>query len=240
MNNKLIMIFGIRRSGIHLTANFFADQFEEPVHVLNNQSVIQFAEAEKAGVDGKLDPVNARVVIFEEQPEAAIDIVKAHDYFKQLLGSYKEVHRILLVRDPYNLFASRIKHYPESLSVEKTWIKKDFIRANWLTYAQRYQNPDGVIPVNYNRLIIDEEYRKGLSKSVNGDRFSDKALSKVDSNGGGSSFTGTSAPDPKRNVQNYRHYSDLEVFQDLFEPEYVKLSKEIFDFEVNFANEGQK
>ncbi|MHA2063709.1 MAG: hypothetical protein ACXABY_04920, partial [Candidatus Thorarchaeota archaeon] len=182
MNNKLIMIFGIRRSGIHLTANFFAEQFNEPVVILNNQSVMQFAEAETAGVDGELESVNARIVIFEEHPAASFDIPVIHEYFPSLLGKYKEIHRIVLLRDPYNLFASRLKHYPEVLSVEKTWIKRDFVRGNWLTYADRYLNPDGMIPVSYNKLISDKEYRKSLSKQVGADKFAQESLGRVDPN----------------------------------------------------------
>ena len=238
MNNKLIMIFGIRRSGLHLTANFFAEQFAEPVHILNNQSITQFVQAETSGVDGKLESVNARVIIFEEQPSALIDIPVVHGYFKNLLGTYKEIHRILLLRDLFNLFASRVHHYPEYISVNRTWIKKDFVQKDWLKYAERYLTPEGVIPVSYNKLITDLEYRKSLSKAVNGDTYSEKSLFKVDPNGGGSSFTGTATPNTDRVLTQYRHYSDLKVFQDLFEPEYHKLSKQIFDLDVNFNDEG--
>ena len=238
MNNKLIMIFGIRRSGIHLTANFLASQFDEPVHVINNQNVMQMAEAEQTGVDGKLPEVNARVVIFEEHPAAAFDIPKVHNYFPTLLGGYKEIHRIVLVRDPYNLFASRIKHYPESMSVNKTWVKKDFIRANWLTYCDRFQNPEGMTPVSYNELVRSKTYRRRISKLIGADHFSDKAMSAVDPNGGGSSFSGTSTPDAQRVLQNHHHYSDLSAYRDLFEEEYVDYSNKIFNMKVDFTDEG--
>jgi hypothetical protein len=229
MNNTLITLFGIRRSGIHLVANFLASQFDEPVHILNNQSIEQFIAAEQSGVDGKLEPVNARVVIFEEHPITALEAAEDHDFFPSLLGQYKNVHQVVLLRDPYNLFASRLKHYPECLSVEETWIKSSYITQQWLSYAERFQNPDGIIPLSYNKLISSKDDRKRIFKAIGGDKYTDEALSKIDPNGGGSSFTGQNETiTPAQTGNRYRHYWDIKCFRDMFTPDYVTKAKEIF------------
>jgi len=106
--------------------------------------------------------------------------------------------KILLIRDPFNLYASKRrlyeKRYAEIIKndkVENRWIfewDKDlkrwrfsgngvyaFIR-NWKQYAREYLGltkylGDNIINISYNKWVVDGEYRKKLLIELNADRL---------------------------------------------------------------------
>ena len=103
--------------------------------------------------------------------------------------------QILLLRDPYNLFASRIRKAAlvDNLSYART-PGPLFDRAIdlWKSYAREFTGESKTLPANtvriyFNRWVSDVDYRRQIARSLelNIDAM---AVGKVSTHGGGSSF----------------------------------------------------
>ena len=224
--SKLILLWGIRRSGNSAVRNWLAYQFET-AHCQTNANTIYFNNGFNPNdLEEETWTLPNAVVSFEEQP------LQTKDWNYQALSSYyKEHHRLVLLRDPYNTFASRIKHY-DLMSVKGTWIDVDNATFCWRQYANAYlENPSEYIL--YNHFIEDEEYRKEICERVGG-TYSDDTLPYVDDPGGGSSFDGrlyNGRAQEMKVFNRWEEYADNAAFRALFTPEIRQLSKEIFDYE---------
>jgi len=126
---------------------------------------------------------------------------------------------ILVLRDPYNLFASRkkIADNPDFYS-PLGWTSQEAIDI-WKEHAREFLNTDK-ITVNFNKWFSDVCYRKQLSEKLNL-CYKDKGLNVISSFGGGSSFDGTRKKGQKMNVL-HRYTTKC------FDEEVTALSKEIF------------
>jgi hypothetical protein len=201
---KIICMLGIRRSGNSPLRNWLADQFPDTKVYLNATPDVL-----------NQIPSDRNVVIsFEEMPvELLADI---------------EHTCVLLLRDPFNLWASRIKHYA-ALSSKKQFISP-MVTKLWLNHAKAFVKPEGFIPVNHQSFFTDEAYRRTLSESIDG-TFSDESLSFVDDNGQGSSFDGLEFDGIAQDMpifDRWMQYSHLDCFRELFTKEVCGLSTRIF------------
>lgn len=111
---------------------------------------------------------------------------------EQYLGRSKHRLDIIILRDPFNFFASRLKKHDSLPGVVRDL---DVTRSNWKVLATHVlaedANPMGnTLFVNYNRWFSDKQYRRDLSARLLGS-FSDASLSAVSGFGGGSSFDST-------------------------------------------------
>jgi len=103
---------------------------------------------------------------------------------------FKERERIyvFVLRDPFNLFASRSYHvYSKKMTIEQTMNIKEV----WKGHAKEilgdtnyYKNK---IPIIYNKWFTDIDYRKKISGKLGG-MFSDESINVMHSAGGYSSF----------------------------------------------------
>lgn len=102
---------------------------------------------------------------------------------------------VLILRDPYNLFASRIR---KAGRVDNHSYAREpgplFDRAVdlWKAYAREFvgqtaQLPGNTARVYFNRWVADAEYRKAIAETL-GLRIDPMAVGKVSDHGGGSSF----------------------------------------------------
>jgi len=203
-----ICMLGIRRSGNSPIRNWITEQFEGSRQFINATPDIM----------SHLDQFEEKdfVISFEEMPP-------------QLLEQVECDKKVLILRDPFNLAATRVKHY-DLMSSGKKWVSPNAI-ALWKMYAEEFIKPKSdFICINYNRFLTDIEYRKEISKELGG-KFSDESLDFVDDNGQGSSFDGMDFDGNAREMpvfERWKAYADVEAFRELFTPEIIKLSKEIF------------
>lgn len=119
---------------------------------------------------------------FEEQPLAP-------DYLEwPLVGRSEYVRNIIVIRDPFNWMASRIK--------AKTSTKINLRRHHeavflWKQYAREYLGMTNTLHaklcINYNYWFVDEQYRRSISENL-GLEFTDAGLEIVPDAGRGSSF----------------------------------------------------
>jgi hypothetical protein len=105
---------------------------------------------------------------------------------ERYLGRSEHRIDVLILRDPFNFFASRLKRAPgEKESVE-------FIVRNWKMLARQAIAIDaeakpGRIVANFNAWLKDVNYRKQLSRKLLG-VHDDSSMSDIPALGGGSSF----------------------------------------------------
>ncbi|MGF1480222.1 MAG: hypothetical protein ACFB4I_12140 [Cyanophyceae cyanobacterium] len=163
-----------------------------------------------------------------------------HYTLSQVLGSWFEEKRtkflgksqrcfdLLLLRDPYNTFASLIKR-GEKLDDPHAVIQK------WIDHAKEYLGLSSYlqnrVSVNYNYWFTDKQYRQELAQSL-GLSFTDAGIDTVSAVGRGSSFDKT-AYDGKASqmpvLLRYQKYLDHPVMlKVLANKELNELSEEIF------------
>jgi hypothetical protein len=201
-------MLGIRRSGNSPVRNWINEQFPESLQVINAPADVM-QQTEQFG-DKDL------VISFEELPPQFLDQIECD-------------RKVLILRDPFNLFATRIRHY-NALSVHKRFIAP-VAASLWNFYADAFlaKNSD-ILCINYNRFIVDVEYRKELSEKLGG-TFSDESLDYVDDNGQGSSFDGVDFDGRAKEMpvfSRWEHYAEVPAFVDLFTPEIIEKSDKIF------------
>jgi hypothetical protein len=155
------------------------------------------------------------------------------------VGKSENRFDVLLLRDPYNLFASRMKRESDNndnryslLAVDE---RETLIRL-WKQYAREFLGETNYLRFNktvisFNRWVSDQEYRRELAGRF-GFEFSDATMEEVVPVGGGSSFDGArkhqSASEMKV-LERWQHFRDVPAFRSLFEdPEIAQLSQAIF------------
>ncbi len=153
------------------------------------------------------------------------------------VGASEKFNDVLILRDPFNLFASRIKaglitgqhthHGARPISIHtlrriykqhaKAFLgEKDFLK-NKLT-------------INYNRWASSRDYRRSIATELE-IPFSDNGFEEVAGVAGGSSFDGIEHSGKASTMKlhsRWENYSESEHFWDLFDEELVELSRRIF------------
>ncbi|WP_373057498.1 hypothetical protein [Zunongwangia sp. H14] len=250
-------IIGLSRSGNHAIINWILNQLNgrfcflnctEPKH--NPYSTARPLNQE----DGKVYRTN--IPDFDLQQEQAGKFSKKdyllYNHEDCFLGPLQKTEKngldehwlgasaikkdILILRDPFNLFASRIKagllrgHYPghggKPISV-KTLQRiykqhaREFLDNKYLQHK---------VLVNYNSWTSNREYRREISNELE-IPFSDEGFKEVSNVAGGSSFDGTlySGQAQKMNLHDrWKKFAGDKEFWQMFDAEMVDLCIKIF------------
>ncbi|MEC4893037.1 MAG: hypothetical protein SAL07_12640 [Oscillatoria sp. PMC 1051.18] len=208
INQTEIRIVGLRRTGNHAIINWLREQATGVVWHLNNVAPLTnpfrykcenlqdyFPQYEQAIAryrsQAKGDFVAKDWLLYSYEDYALEQITKSqferkHDLY---LGKSAIRYDLLILRDPFNLFASRLKNNYLTVSTPpKTLVEM------WLDYAQEFVGETNYLTnhkicLNYNRWTIDVDYRQQIAEKL-GLKFSDAGIDRVGSWGGGSSFEG--------------------------------------------------
>lgn len=223
--NTVVIVFGIRRSGNHLISDWIVNQYITPGFQAKNVQIDFFSFLDNYSTD--FDFYNCALFGIEEHPIHAVDIAYTKNAFN--------IIKVVILRDPYNLFASRIKSYR---LLEAPYFNGGFATYNWTDYANFFLNPsEGVICIPYHVFLMDGDYRKQLAKKLGVGFKKDmdsKYINKVDSTTSrGSSFDGDQYDGQAQQMKvmnRWEYYRDNPLFRSLFTDEIKQLSKEIFDF----------
>ncbi len=124
-----------------------------------------------------------------------------------------DVHHVLILRDPYNLFASRIRKaslidhpaYPAQPGPAM-----DRLVNLWKEYAREFlgltDRLENRVSIYFNAWFSHRTYRRQISRSL-GLEFTDRGFSQVSKFGGGSSFDRISVDDNRKiDVLNRQRY----------------------------------
>lgn len=146
-----------------------------------------------------------------------------HDY---CLGKSLRKRDLLILRDPFNTLASRLKQGKASSAVVEMWkgYAREFVGDSHRLRADK-------VAINYNRWCANAEYRAELAATLD---LADPELGvdQVSNIGGGSSFDRTSydgRAGAMRTAERWRHFQDDREFRRFFaDPEVIELSERIF------------
>ena len=199
VNEKEIRVIGLRRSGNHAIINWIRKQHTGEVWHLNNIVVSEnpyrllyetyLRDHLRREALGDFVKKDCLIYSYEDYSLEQIldrEFEKKHDLY---LGKSSTRYDLLILRDPFNLLASRLKKdYLEVKGDNQTVISL------WIAYAKEYLGEtnfliNNKVCVNYNQWFVDVNYRQQLAEQLNC-QFSDAGINQVKGHGGGSSFEG--------------------------------------------------
>lgn len=257
---KEVRVFGIRRSGNHAVINWILKQVQGPIFFLNNTNLLRplwkdrdFVERERPvffqneggslhplwqGNDGFPAHMHGPLNLFLHSYENARfsgPLLRVADHNKRFLINPPEQRcDVLILRDPFNLFASRLQSGILSSGRDDRYNQVDL----WLYYAEEYlgitnELGDTKLCVNYNRWCTEKSYRQRLAEEM-GIEFTDTGFDEVPRFGGGSSFEGR-----KRHGKASAMTTSTRWRQFVADPRYVKCFKDPLVLELSEAIFGE-
>ena len=216
INELELRVCGLQRSGNHAIISWIVEQFNgKRVCFLNNvrhgdfdpyvvaPQKFAYGMDDVAEADWRATPKTLVVYSYEDcarrlQPGATSLLESAFSAAfeakrETYVGSSARRLDVIIVRDPANFFASRLR----VLELTRITGVRDLptIAAFWKELARaalaaEERQDDSTVVILYNCWFSDKRYRQDLSKRLGG-TFSDASLGRVSSLGGGSSFDKT-------------------------------------------------
>lgn len=144
------------------------------------------------------------------------------------VGPSKARRDLLILRDPFNLFASRIHFGLDQIPHHRAL-------GIWKQHARealgiRRYLPASRLCISYNRWVTSEQYRREIADQL-GLHFTDAAIDEVPTTAGGSSFDGLTHrgnASEMKVLDRWREFANDEDFWRLFDEETIRLSTELF------------
>jgi hypothetical protein len=233
-NRVEIRMFGMRRSGNHMAALWLAHHFESPVWFVNNVSSFEVPEVRQEDAEGVYAPSVFRSPIGVDrfwEMEKDVLVHTYEDYWlnslryganKVVVGESATEHDVLVVRDPFNLFSSRMFIHGDVVPMDKPVV------ALWKQYLHEALGDTRFLKrkvvVDYNRLVASPEYRRSVEARM-GLSASDSGLDRV--YGIGSSFDGTTYDGraaEMRTMERWTAYASHPWYHGLFDTEVMDLA----------------
>lgn len=155
------------------------------------------------------------------------------------LGKSKIQYNVLILRDPFNNFASKYRWAKEGTQWQPSLDSLMLLPAFWKDHAKEFLSETNFISgnkicISYNQWFIDANYREELAHKLHLPTM-DKGLSEVAKwgpNTWGDSFdnlTYENRANEMKVFERWKHYKDDPFFISLFEdPELIELSDKIF------------
>ncbi|MGB3296092.1 MAG: hypothetical protein WBB01_24165 [Phormidesmis sp.] len=250
VNQKEIRVVGMRRTGNHALVRWIAQQQPGEFCHLNNVAAGKNPYRHKADNLLRYHPKHHKMsAVYRQQANG--DLIERdcllYSYedwrLKQItqprfernrelyLGKSAQCFDVLILRDPFNLFASRLKQ-----NFVATKAKNLSMVEMWLEYAREFIGEShrlsrNLVCVSYNAWVSSETYRRQLAGQL-ALPFSDAGHTQVSAIGGGSSFDGTrfSGQAGAMDVDNrWRVFAENPAFRQLFQNEALwHYSQQIF------------
>ncbi|HBE21064.1 MAG TPA: hypothetical protein DEG17_17385 [Cyanobacteria bacterium UBA11149] len=241
VNEKEIRVAGLKRSGNHAIINWIRKQHTGEVWHLNNIPVSENPyrflykhyprEHLRREALGNFIKKDCLIYSHEDYSLELITNTKNQKNHDLYLGKSQTIYDIIILRDPFNLLASRIKkNYMQVKDNSQTVLDL------WLEYAKEYLGETDYfknqkVCINYNQWFIDPDYRKQLASQLEF-QFSDAGINQVKGQGGGSSFEGKEFDGKASEMDVLNRYKGFENdpnYQELLKNEEVlEYSRKIF------------
>jgi hypothetical protein len=249
VNHKELRVIGLSRSGNHAIINWILNQAKGRTCFLNcaEGKTNPFVSARPLhhGL-----PYAANYSKFNlEQEQAGAFITKdllihsyedsflgyvCHPVFEQhhdqWVGKSSQRYDVLILRDPFNLFASR-KRAGDALAgvTPATAIRIWMQHAREFMGPPRYLNQTRIL-INYNRWATERCYRQKLAMQLGVD-FTDAGINTVPATAGGSSFDGSrynGAARQMKTLERWKVYRDDPSYWQLLRPEVLDYALQLF------------
>ena len=254
VNQKEIRVAGMKRTGNHAIINWVKSQQTGKVGFINNVLANEnpyrykyknlednFSEHKWAmehyrqQAKGNFIKRDCLIYSYEDFPLDQIASDKFEHNHDLYLGKSTIRYDILIIRDPFKLFASRLKISSKVGSFLLVNSQNKTMVDLWIDYAKEYLGETNYLKhnkicINYNQWFVDIEYRQQIANKLQME-FSDAGLSMVSGLGGGSSFDGKQfdGQATSMNVLNrWQKFCDNPQYKQFFNPEVLEYSEQIF------------
>ena len=255
VNKREIRVLGLRRSGNHAIINWIGKQvkgnsvFINHARPLENPYRDRYESQLRLGripqeEDWKYRDINwwkkekegdfsfkdCLIYSYEDQElekVARASFERKHDLY---LGKSEERFDVIVMRDPFNLLASRLQTKPRAdglnFSMLEVYSRRYSLTELWITYAKECLGETSFLKnnkifINYNKWFLDIDYRRDIAARLNIE-FSDHGFDDISAAGRGSSFDGVkySGEAHKMDVINrWKSFVDNPLYRQLLNTE---------------------
>lgn len=247
-----IRFAGLKRSGNHAVINWVIRHFTGNICFRNNVGSLGRlnnlqCNAIEALTDPERNPVNLDskchkslfLASFEDfDPQDVFRMSMIRDYSKHCNHQLSRFIQIVILRDPFNYYASRLQSERNGMMGGDAKlgdpIQQYYLLYLWKSYAKtflefsKYDLPCR-IAISYNRWLDCEEYRTGLAKKLGANISNDYAIDKISAWGKGSSFSGTKYVSQAEFVERWKGVAEEPGFKLLLQDrELLELAEKIF------------
>lgn len=247
VNRNEWRIIGLSRSGNHAIINWMLAHMEGRVCFLNcaepksnpfisarpmgsgMSTITNFAEFNlQEEQQGKVSPKDYLLYSYEDCFLGLLNHAPSEVLHDEWMGRSDLRRNLLILRDPFNLFASRM-HYgldqiPHGRAMQ-IWKQ----HARDALGARRYL-PSSRMFISYNDWVASQSYRQQLAEELGLD-FTDSGVDEVPDTAGGSSFDGLRYhrdASRMRVLDRWQEFADDDNYWSLFDDEVIRLSNELF------------
>ena len=248
VNRTEIRVVGMSRSGNHAIINWILAQSPGRTCFLNCAEPGRNPFVSARPRTPELPGWRASYPGFEIEAERAGRLSRKdlliHSYEDTFLGPFKKPENedrhdavvgrsarrvdLLVLRDPRNLFASR-------LASGYGWLEDELVARVWSQHAREFLGlrrnlRQERLRVSYNEWVTSADYRRELASTLELE-FDDRAAHKVPAAAGGSSFDGTAYDGRAEEMPVLRRWHDFlgdRRFHRLLTPAVLELSERVF------------
>ncbi len=235
-SKTVIRVFAVKRTGQHAILNWLMQQWQGSISFHNNVPAGRPILSSHNHETRLRLPIKNPLLLYNHEDVPIKYAMEFDSYYEKTLRGYTKKIDVIILRDPFNCFASRIKANWEwdNLFVENETIRQNVINT-WKEHAKEFisdVNPlQNKVLINYNRWILDVEYRRSIASDLDL-QFTDSGFDHTPHYGLGSSFDGLSGTNNKNKLQErWREFEFDELYNSIFEDkELLELSHAVFDF----------
>jgi hypothetical protein len=187
-----LIFMGLKRSGNHAIINWLMGLLEE-TYIHHNNCVFHHP-----------NKMSSAFYQIYQGSDTKINFYSLEDYFPRDLA-HNTNKKIMILRDPFNNLASRIRHPDKFLREEKA------LRL-WHSYAEEFVGDtnylQNCVKINYNKWISDKGYRKTIAGNFGG--LKNDNIHYVSYHGNGSSFDKKSFMGSAQNMKLLERYKQFQ------------------------------
>ena len=223
----IYQIYGVRRSGNHAIIEWIIENSPSSGFFCNDVSLNHSPKSARRRKAFYGEKPNILMVSYENIKTDFINNITCND-----VGEYKNLKNILILRDPFNLFASWYNwemFFGEKFRENSTY--RESVVDTWIQNAKLYlelqqiKNPN-LLVINYNSWMASADYRIKLSRQLEINE-TNNLYDKTPVFGQGSSFKNDSDQELTR-LNRFLKFKDDPVFRSIFNNEVWSLSNKIF------------
>lgn len=246
VNQKEIRILGLQRTGNHAIIVWIRGQHPEYSWHLNHppsgqnpyQSLYSHFKKPKLYQEarGNFTPKSLLLLTYEDRTLREVCSPKFEKFHDVYVGISASRFDLLILRDPFNLMASRIQSNISRMSDRSA---RKAIQL-WKTYAREFLGEtkfltQNKVCINFNQWHCSWEYRKKIAEEL-GLEFTDTGRERIKGYGGGSSFDKRDLDGRASELKvlnRWQTFEEVESFWQLFrDEELIDYTKRIFDRET--------
>lgn len=254
---RRFITLSLKRSGQHAVINWLCSQIQNTIH-------FNHCTFKRRYLRNWISPINNRITHYSgsekfdsgiQSEERMTELLSDMTNYSSLLYSFEDLDIdnkllkkyvssnnptvILIIRDPYNCFASTMKRRDcdyDALENKKYILKKYLHNATGSIMSLGVP----VVTINYNLWVTDSTYREHICTEldISFSPLADKSIMEVPDFGGGSSFDGINPRSDSKHTDVFERWKEFESDRDyrnlMNDTELMNLTKSFFGIDCPF------